>query len=153
MHDKADLAILSALQEDASLTNAALSERVNLSASQCSRRRTALEQSGVIVAYRAHLDAAKLGFTIEAHTRVMLATHSETASEEFTNYLLPLTEVIEVQAVTGDADYVLRIRAKSLDHLGEFIHRQLLPHSAVSQVKSDIVLKTIKKDAGVSLAE
>lgn len=151
MHDSTDIAIMAALQRDASLTNAALAELVDLSASQCSRRRSALEQDGVIIAYRAHLDASKLGYAIEAYIRVTLATHSATASEEFTGFLLPLAEVVEAQAVTGDADYVLRIRTSSLDALAEFIHRSLLTHTAVSQVKSDVVLKNIKTNHGIKL--
>ncbi len=149
MHDKADVAIMRALQRDASLTNAALSELVALSPSQCSRRRQALEESGVIVAYRAELDAARLGFGIEALTRVTLATHSATASDEFSQFLGSLKEVVEAHAVTGDADYVLRLRARSLDELADFIHRRLLPHEAVAQVRSDIVLRTVKGFSGV----
>ena len=134
------------------MTNSALSERINLSPSQCSRRRIALEQSGVITGYRAEIDPVKMGYTIESYTRVSLASHSESASEEFTHYVTPLPEVIEAMALTGEADYLLRIRVKSLDELADFIHRELLPHSAVSQVRSDIVLKTIKKHAGVQLS-
>lgn len=151
MHDRSDLEILAALQGDASLTNASLSERVNLSPSQCSRRRIALEQAGVITGYRADIDPVKMGYTIEACTRVSLASHSETASDEFTRYIAPLPEIIEAQALTGEADYLLRIRVKSLDDLADFIHRELLPHPAVSQVRSDIVLKTVKKNTGVQI--
>ena len=43
--DGFDVKILSCLQDDASLTNAALAEVVNLSPSQCSRRRIALEEA------------------------------------------------------------------------------------------------------------
>ena len=46
--DSFDTAILAALQRDGAMTNAALAEVVNLSPSQCSRRRAALEQAGVI---------------------------------------------------------------------------------------------------------
>ncbi|MEM7256534.1 MAG: Lrp/AsnC family transcriptional regulator [Pseudomonadota bacterium] len=151
MQDRSDLEILAALQRDASLTNSALSERVNLSPSQCSRRRIALEQAGVITGYRAEIDAVKMGYTIESYTRVSLASHSESASDEFTRYVAPLPEVVEAQALTGEADYLLRIRVKSLDALADFIHRELLPHKAVSQVRSDIVLKTIKKNTGVQI--
>lgn len=49
--DRYDRLILEALQKDGALTNAQLSERVNLSASQCSRRRLALEAAGVIEGY------------------------------------------------------------------------------------------------------
>ena len=46
--DSFDIALLAALQRDGSMTNAALADIVNLSPSQCSRRRAALEQAGVI---------------------------------------------------------------------------------------------------------
>ncbi|MEO0819375.1 MAG: Lrp/AsnC family transcriptional regulator [Pseudomonadota bacterium] len=145
MLDTFDLAILRALQDDASLTNAELSERVHLSPSQCSRRRAALEKSGVIRGYRAELDATKLGLGIEAITRVTLSAHGTETADEFTQALMGLSEVVEASIVTGDADYVLRIRAASLEALAEFIHRRLLPLSAVSQVRSDIVLRQLKR--------
>ena len=62
------------LQDDASLSNAELAERIGLSASQCSRRRAGLEEAGYIRAYRADLDARKLGYAIEAFTRVTLSS-------------------------------------------------------------------------------
>ena len=46
--DEFDRKILSLLQDDARLTNNDLSERVNLSPSQCSRRRQRLEEEGLI---------------------------------------------------------------------------------------------------------
>ena len=45
--DGFDLKLLDALQQDGRLTNNELAERIGLSPSQCSRRRTALEQSGI----------------------------------------------------------------------------------------------------------
>ena len=46
--DDFDVKLLQALQEDGRLTNNDLGDRVGLSASQCSRRRSALEDAGVI---------------------------------------------------------------------------------------------------------
>ena len=55
--DAFDLKLLDALQDDGRLTNDELAERVGLSASQCSRRRAALEEAGVIEGYHAELSA------------------------------------------------------------------------------------------------
>jgi len=151
MLDPFDLKILALLQADASLTNAALAERVNLSASQCSRRKTSLEEAGYVRGYRADLDARKLGYEIEAFTRVTLSAHNETTAEEFAAFLNSLGEVQQAHAVSGDADYLIHIRAKSLDDLANFIHGHLLPHPKVNQVRSDIVLKTIKENRGFAL--
>lgn len=151
MLDPFDLKILTLLQADASMTNAALAEKVNLSASQCSRRRSSLEETGYIRGYRADLDAARLGYEIEAFTRVALSAHDETTAEDFARFLNGLGQVQQAHAVSGDADYLIHVRVKTLDELAEFIHGHLLPHRHVSQVRSDIVLRTIKENRGFSL--
>jgi DNA-binding Lrp family transcriptional regulator len=56
--------LLALLQQDARLTNNEISERINLSPSQCSRRRARLEEEGIIRAYRAELDREKLDLGI-----------------------------------------------------------------------------------------
>ena len=43
---------------------------------------------------------------------------------------------------------VIPFRVRSLDELGEFVLKRLLPHPHVHQVRSDIVLKTIKANRG-----
>jgi DNA-binding Lrp family transcriptional regulator len=146
--DPIDLRLLALLQGDASLSNAELAERVGLSASQCSRRRAGLEEAGYIRAYRADLDARKLGYGIEAFTRVTLSKHSDATAEDFAQFLEGLDEVQQAHTVAGDADYLLHIRARSLDEMGDFVLKRLLPHPHVHQVRSDIVLKTIKENRG-----
>ena len=149
--DAFDRRILSLLQDDASLTNAALSERVNLSASQCSRRRIALEQAGYIRGYRAELDAAKLGFGVEAFSRVTLIDHVEGTADDISGFFDGLEEVLAAYTLTGDADYLLHVRVGTLDDLAAFVHRRLLPHPKVAQVRSDIVLQRTGKRKGVPL--
>src|SRR6186997_1276267 len=124
--DQLDLRLLSLLQENASLSNAELAERIGLSASQCSRRRAGLEEAGYIRAYRADLDARKLGYGIEAFTRVTLSKHSDATAEDFAHFLEGLGEVLAAHSVAGDADYLLHIRVRSLDELGEFVLKRLL---------------------------
>src|SRR5438445_6726643 len=72
--DQFDRKILALLQGDARLTNNDLSERVNLSASQCSRRRQRLEEDGYIRGYRAVLDRRPLGFSPVDGIGVTVAT-------------------------------------------------------------------------------
>ena len=151
--DTFDIAILDVLQSDASLTNAELSERVHLSPSQCSRRRAALEKSGIIQGYRAELDARRIGFPIESITRVTLAAHSDQTAEDFATALAGLDEIVDAYVVTGDADYVVRIRVRNLDELADFIHRRLLPLPAVGQVRSELVLRSIKRGGALPLSD
>ena len=102
--DRSDIKLLAALQEDGRLTNYDLAESVGLSASQCSRRRAALEESGVISSYHAHLSAEALDLDITAFVQVTLATHSPDNSKKFADLVEGLEEVLEAYALTGEAD-------------------------------------------------
>ena len=149
--DSFDLAILSALQRDGAMTNAALAEVVNLSPSQCSRRRAALEEAGLIRGYAARLSAPKLGFGFRAITRVNLQSHGQATDDSFARFIQRQPQVRAAFSVAGDADYVLDIRARDLEDFAEFLHQHLLPHPQVAHVRSEIVLKTLKDDEGLAL--
>lgn len=144
MLDTFDHALLDALLDDSSQTNADLAETVGLSASQCSRRRARLEQAGIITGYVARVDKAAMGFGMRAITRVSLSQHGEEAAQKFTSFLSRHEEVEGAYSVSGDADYVLMLRAKDLSDFANFMHKELLPQPNVTQVRSEIVLMTIK---------
>ena len=148
--DRFDTAILVALQRDGAMTNAALAEVVNLSASQCSRRRAALEQAGVIEGYAARLSAAKLGFGLRAIIRVNLSSHGQRKEDDFARFVTSQPAIRSAFSVSGDADYVLDLRVRDLESFADFIHGQLLPHPQLAQVRSEIVLKTLKDEPGVA---
>lgn len=149
--DSYDRAILAALQRDASLTNAALAEVVNLSPSQCSRRRSALEAAGIIEGYGVRLNAAALGFGLKAITRVNLYAHNASADGEFARFLREHPQVCAAYSVSGDADYVLEIFVRDLAEFAAFVHEKLLPHPGVTQVRSEIVLMTTKENGPLDL--
>jgi DNA-binding Lrp family transcriptional regulator len=81
--DGADIRILGALQNDGRLANNDLAEKVGLSPSQCSRRRAALEDNGVITGYHATLSSDALGLDVLVFVHVTLATHSPTTPSAF----------------------------------------------------------------------
>lgn len=149
--DSFDRAILRALQRDGTMTNAALSEIVNLSPSQCSRRRSALEADGVIEGYGAQLSAERLGYGLRAVTRVNLSAHGQGREEEFARFVRELPQIRAAFSVSGDADYVLDIRVRDLAAFAELVHTRLLPHPLVAHVRSEIVLMTLKDERGVDV--
>lgn len=142
--DKFDIAILRALERDSAQTNASIAEQVGLSTSQCSRRRAALEASGVIAGYHAQLDANAMGRSLRAVVRVNLASHSKDSAGDFVSLVEQSEEIKEAFAVSGDADYVLLIQCENLATFANFVHDTLLPFPNVGQVKSDIVLRGLK---------
>ncbi len=149
--DPFDLGILAALQADGRLTNGELADRVNLSASQCSRRRLRLEERGVVRSYRAELDPALLGLSVTVFTRVTLATHSGDNSRRFAELVRGLPCVLEAHALTGDSDYLLKMILPDLRALSEVVNGSLLPHESVASVRTSVVLDTLKSGAPMPL--
>jgi len=153
MLDLFDRKILSELQKDARLTNNDLSERVNLSPSQCSRRRIQLEESGHIRGYFAALDRLKLGLGIINIITVTLDTHNRDNASRFASLVNQLPEVLEAHALTGEMDYMLKVVTSDLKALSGFVNDILLPHDSVRHVKSAIVLDTLKDTHALPLAD
>ncbi len=144
--DASDRKILICLQEDGRLTNNELSERINLSPSQCSRRRTRLEEEGFIRGYRAEIDREKLGLGIVNIISVTLATHNRDNAQRFSELISKLPQVMEAHALTGEMDYFIKVVTPDLRGLSTFVNEVLLPHESVQHVKTAIVLDTLKED-------
>jgi len=149
--DPYDRKILALLQDDARLTNNDLSERVNLSPSQCSRRRQRLEEGGFIKAYRAVLDRDRVGFPLVNIISVTLATHNRDNARRFAELLSRLPEVQEAHALTGEMDYILKVVTPDLKSLSDFVNGVLLPHESVQHVKTAIVLETLKETGSLPI--
>jgi DNA-binding Lrp family transcriptional regulator len=149
--DEFDLKLMDALQVDGRLTNHELAEAVGLSASQCSRRRAALEDDGVIESYRAILSGDAIGIGLFAFVEVSLAKHSKTISRNFFATLEHIDMVQEAYAVTGEADYLLKVAIPDLAGLSTFLNETLLSHEAVARVRSYIVLQRLKQTTRLPL--
>lgn len=146
--DDFDHKILRALQRNGAMTNAQLSAEVNLSTSQCSRRRVRLEREGVIAGYHARLDPEAMGITLRAVVRVNLNVHSASSESAFARMVAAQREIVEAFSVSGDADYVLILQCENLARFADFIHSKLLPHPEIGQVRSEIVLRDVKRPHG-----
>lgn len=149
--DGTDARLLAELQRDATLTSEALGERVGLSASQAARRRQRLEADRVVTGYAARLDPACVGLTVQAFVQVEMAAHSPDAARAFARLLATLPEVTAAWTLTGQADYLLRVWCEDLADLNRLVHGALLPHPSVARVRSQIVMDTLKQDAGLPL--
>jgi DNA-binding Lrp family transcriptional regulator len=149
--DNFDLKLLNALQEDGRLTNLDLAERIGLSASQCSRRRTALEQSGVIEGYHAALSNQAVGLDVLVFVQVSLATQSPDSGQAFAKLIRGLEEVQEAYALTGEADYLVKLVVPDLKTLSRILNEVFLPHRSVGHVRSSVVLDRVKQTTQLPL--
>lgn len=142
--DATDLKILSCLQEDGRISNLDLAEKVFLSPSSCLRRVRMLEESGIVKHYSAILDPNVLGLEVEAFVQVTMRRDVEHWHESFTAALRDSPEVIGSYVITGEANYLLRVRARNLKHYSSFVLDRLYKTAGVLDIRSNIVLETIK---------
>lgn len=147
MLDAIDSRLLAELQRDATLTAEALGARLGLSASQAGRRRQRLEAEGYITGYRASVNPARVGLTVQAFVSVQMAAHSAEAARAFASLVSTRAEIISAWTLTGEADYLLRVWCTDLADLNRLIQHILLPHPAVARVQSQIVMDQLKADA------
>lgn len=143
--DKFDTKILELLQAQGRLTNNELSALVGLSASQCSRRRSHLEKTGIISGYHAQLDKQSAGVAITCFVSINLSSHNAGNATEFAALIESLPAVLEAHSLTGEMDYLLKVVSHDLKSLAEFINSVLLSHQSINTVKTSVVLDTVKE--------
>jgi Lrp/AsnC family transcriptional regulator, leucine-responsive regulatory protein len=134
--DERDLEIVTALREDARATYADIATRVGLSASSVHERVRKLEASGVITAYRAVVDPEAMGLFVTALIAVTPLDPQQ--PDDLPDRLLDLPEVEDCLSVAGEANYILKVRTRSTNHLEELIRR--LREKAGVSTRTTIVL-------------
>ena len=142
--DRYDRQILEILQTDGRINNQDLADRIGLSPSPCLRRVRALEESGLILGYRALLDARKLGLTLMALVHISMDLHTPERFANFEASVSVLPEVLECLLITGqDADYQLKVLVRDMDHYQTLLLDKLTRITGVTGVHSSFVLRRV----------
>ena len=142
--DRYDLQILQVLQQDGRISNQDLADRIGLSPSPCLRRVRTLEESGLITAYRAHLDARKLGLSLVALIHISMDQHTPERFSNFEAVIAEIPEVLECLLITGqDADYQLKAVVRDMDGYQELLLNRITRIPGVTGVHSSFVLRRV----------
>jgi DNA-binding Lrp family transcriptional regulator len=149
--DDVDRKILAELQLDGRLTVTELAERVRLSVSPCHRRLRALERSGAISGYRAHLDAHALGLTFEALVFVTMRGADRETLDAFEAAVAAVPHVIQAQRLFGDPDYLLRVISRDLSSFQKVYDDDLATLPGVQRLTSTLVMKRVVEDRPLPL--
>ncbi len=143
--DRTDARILEILQKKGRMSNADLSERVNLSPSACHRRVQRLEAEGIIRDYVALLDAKKLGRPSTIFVEITLSGQADEVLDAFEREVAKVPDVLECHLMAGTADYLLKVVAEDTEDFAR-IHRKYLARlPGVAQMHSSFALRTVFK--------
>ncbi|WP_174524532.1 Lrp/AsnC family transcriptional regulator [Thauera butanivorans] len=142
--DRYDRQILEVLQQDGRISNQDLADRISLSPSSCLRRLRALEESGLILGYRALLDAKKLGLSLMALIHISMDRHTPERFTHFESEVAKIPQVLECLLITGqDADYQLKVIVSDMDGYQELLLNRITRIPGVTGVHSSFVLRRV----------
>ncbi|MCB1355772.1 MAG: Lrp/AsnC family transcriptional regulator [Maritimibacter sp.] len=143
--DSTDQRILRVLQKNGRISNAELSDRINLSPSACHRRVQRLEQDGYIRGYVAMCDPKRLGKATTVFVEITLSGQADELLEAFEREVALVPEVLECHLMAGNSDYILKVVAEDTEEFAR-IHRQKLARlPGVLGMQSSFALRTVFK--------
>jgi len=142
--DGIDRKIIRELQRDASLSHAALAERVGASPASVWRRIRSLEQAGVLGATVRLASPEALGRAVNVLCQVRMTRQSVEARADFEQFIQSREEIVECYAMSGEWDYLLRIAVKDVADYDRFVMRGVLAHPSVANAASNFALRQVK---------
>ncbi len=136
--------ILRELQRDQARSLTEIAQAVAAAPTTVWRRIQALEGAGLVTGRVALLDPRKLRLKLCVFAQVTLADHSEDALAGFARIIRTEPRILEAHALSGTADYMLKIRCADVEEYEGFLTRALLRSPFVGGVVSAFSLKELK---------
>ncbi|MEN9010473.1 MAG: Lrp/AsnC family transcriptional regulator [Yoonia sp.] len=148
--DTIDRKILHILQSDATTSVDEISERVALSRNACWRRIKQMEASGTIKSRVALVDPAAAGCPLQALVMIRTNAHDANWMRDFQTALSAMPEVVGAYRMTGDLDYVLRVRMADVPAYDAF-YKRLTSRISVSDISASFVMEDMKDTTALPL--
>ena len=125
------------------MPQAEIARVVGLAPSAVLERIRKLEARGVIKGYAALVDPHALDQSMLA----FIAVRSEQApgDESVSQALAQCPEVLELHHVAGDDCYLLKVRARDAEHIGQLLRHRFGRIPGVRSTRTTIVLETVKE--------
>jgi Lrp/AsnC family transcriptional regulator, leucine-responsive regulatory protein len=149
--DKIDLLILSALQENARVSNAEIARRAKMVPSGIFERLRRLAKNKVILRYEARIDPQMLGLGLVAFVHV--TSDDRIGNVNTSAELSKIPEVQEVHNVAGEDCYLLKVRVANPQELARVVKDKVRSIRSVLGTKTTIVLDTMKETAAFPISE
>ena len=140
--DHIDRRILRALQQDASLSQRELAEKVGMSQNACWRRLKALQESGLILGHTIRLDQKTLGLGLTVFMMVRTSHHSRDWLQTFRREVSAIANVIDFYRIAGEYDYMLKVVAEDMNDFDR-VYQRLIENVELETVTSHITMETI----------
>ena len=121
----------------------AVAERVHLSRNACWRRIRRMEETGVIRSRVALVDPRAVGLPLSVFALIRTTRHDPEWLEAFEQAVRDLPEIVGAHRMSGELDYVLRVRVASVEDYDAFYQR-LIKRVPLSDISASFVMQVIK---------
>ena len=148
--DDIDHRILNLLQKDASLSVDALAETVHLSRNACWRRIKRLETDGIIQKRVAIIDPGLVDLGLQVFVLIRTNDHSADWLKAFRTAVRDMPEIIAAQRMSGELDYVLRVRVADVPAYDRFYQR-LIDKVQIADVSASFVMEDVKETTALPI--
>jgi Lrp/AsnC family leucine-responsive transcriptional regulator len=151
MIDETDAVILDLLQENARISQADVARVVGLAPSAVLERIRKLEARGIIRGYTALVDPHALDRSMLAY--VAVRSEQGPGDDSVAQALAQCAEVLELHHVAGDDCYLMKVRARDAEHIGQLLRHRFGRIPGVRSTRTTIVLETVKETPRIPLPE
>lgn len=142
--DRFDRHILDIVQLEGRISNQELADRIGLSPSPCLRRVRALEEHGLIIRYRAEVDARQLGYQLMALLHISMDQHTPERFDNFERHIREIPNVVECLIITGqEADFQLKILVRDMDDYQHLLLHVINRIEGVTGAHTSFVLRRV----------
>ncbi len=145
--DRIDRRIIACLLEEANLSNAELADRVGLTAAPLSRRLSRLYTAGVI-RQKIVIEPSRVGLGLQAFVEITLDRTTPQVGERFIDHVGKLAEVVEIHAVAGDFDFLLKISVRDMADFKRLIWQEFDRLAEIKTIRSTMVFDSPKISYG-----
>jgi len=149
--DIIDKQIVKLLQEDAKQTTKEISNKTGLSVTAVYERIKKLERDGVITKYVALVNPKNVAKSFLVFCHIKLGQHIKEFVATFEKEVIKLNEVLECHHVSGDYDYILKLRVKDMDEYRDFMLTKLTTIKHIGSTQSTFVISDIKNTTSIAL--
>ena len=145
-----DIKILRQLQKNASLSIEEISDRIALSRNACWRRIRRLEDDGIINKRVAIVNADALDLGQMVIVLISTNSHDPKWLSLFRSAIAEMPEIMGAHRMSGDLDYILRVRVRDVRAYDKFYQR-LISKVPISNVSASFVMEDLKDSTELPL--
>ncbi|WP_282348927.1 Lrp/AsnC family transcriptional regulator [Pseudomonas sp. PS01301] len=142
--DRFDLALLNAVQRDATISQQDLGSRVNLSSAAVNRRLKKMTNDGVIRATVAQVSPEMLGYTLTVIVEVEVENERLDLLDEMKRTFVACPQVQQCFYVAGECDFLLIMLVKDMEQYTRLTRDLFFENNNVKRFKTLISMSNVK---------